>query len=64
MQLGTRRTGEAEVLAGLAAGDRVVTHGGDKVRPGQALSIRLDDGSRPLKDLLKGLAEAGRGAKP
>lgn len=64
VQLGTRRAGEAEVRSGLTAGDRVVTHGGDKVRPGQALSVRLDDGSRPLKDLLKGLAEAGRGAKP
>ena len=64
VQLGTRRAGEAEVRAGLAAGDRVVTHGGDKVRPGQALSVRLDDGSRPLKDLLQNLAEAGRGVKP
>lgn len=64
VQLGTRRAGEAEVLAGLAAGDRVVTHGGDKVRPGQALGVRLDDGSRPLSELLKGLAEAGGGAKP
>jgi membrane fusion protein (multidrug efflux system) len=64
VRLGTRRPGEAEVLEGLAVGDRVLTHGGDKVRPGQALSVRLDDGSRPLKDLLKGLAEAGRGPKP
>lgn len=64
VRLGTRRPGKAEVLAGVAAGDRVVTHGGDKVRPGQALNVRLDDGSRPLKDLLKGLADAGAGAKP
>ncbi|MGE5154193.1 MAG: efflux RND transporter periplasmic adaptor subunit [Bdellovibrio bacteriovorus] len=64
VRLGTRRPGEAEVLAGVAAGDRVVTHGGDKVRPGQALNVRLDDGSRPLKDLLKGLADAGAGSKP
>lgn len=64
VRLGTRRAGEAEVLSGLSAGDRVVTHGGDKARPGQALSVRLDDGSRPLKDLLKGLAEAGQGVKP
>jgi membrane fusion protein (multidrug efflux system) len=64
VQLGTRRAGEAEVRTGLAPGDRIVTHGGDKVRPGQAFSVRLDDGSRPLKDLLKGLAEAGGGAKP
>lgn len=63
VRIGTRRPGEAEVLEGLSPGDRIVTHGGDKVRPGQALNVRLDDGSRPLKDLLKGLAEAGRGSK-
>lgn len=52
VRIGARRTGEVEILEGLAAGDRVVTHGNDKARPGQALRVRMDDGSRPLKDLL------------
>ena len=52
VQIGARRAGEVEVTAGLQAGERVITHGGDKVRAGQGVSVRLDDGSRPLKDLL------------
>ena len=52
VRIGARRPGEVEVIAGLHAGDRVVTHGNDKVRPGQSLGVRMDDGRRPLKDLL------------
>ena len=53
VRIGNRRPGEVEVTEGLQAGDRVVTHGNDKARPGQALSVRMDDGRRPLKDLLE-----------
>jgi membrane fusion protein, multidrug efflux system len=41
-------------LDGLAAGDLVVTHGNDKVRPGQSVRIQaLDDGTRTLSELLR-----------
>ena len=54
VQIGGRRPGEVEVLQGLAAGDKVITDGTLKVRPGQAVSIRaLDDGSRALHELLE-----------
>lgn len=52
VRLGARRRGEAEIVAGLRAGDRVVTHGNDKAKPGQPLAVTLDDGHRPLKELL------------
>jgi len=54
IRIGSRRPGEVEVLEGLQAGDRVITHGGIQVRPGQAVSIRAnDDGSRSLAEILK-----------
>jgi membrane fusion protein, multidrug efflux system len=59
VRIGARRLGEAEVTDGLQAGDRVVTHGNDKLRPGQAMSVRMDDGTRPLNELL-GAREARR----
>ena len=53
VQIGARRPGEVEILDGLAAGDRVITHGNDKVRPGQRVEVRaLDDGSASLRDML------------
>ena len=52
VRIGARRPGEVEIADGLKAGDRVVTHGSDKARPGQTLRVRMDDGSVPLKDLL------------
>ncbi len=54
IQIGARRPGEVEVVEGLAAGERVVTHGADKVRPGQKVEIRaVDDGSRGLREMLE-----------
>jgi membrane fusion protein (multidrug efflux system) len=52
VRIGARRRGQVEIVEGLTPGDRVVTHGNDKARPGQSLSVRMDDGSQPLKDLL------------
>jgi membrane fusion protein (multidrug efflux system) len=50
---GARRPGQAEILEGLSAGDRVITHGADKVRPGQAVRVQaMDDGTRPLAELV------------
>jgi membrane fusion protein (multidrug efflux system) len=54
VEIGGRHPGEVEILTGLAAGDRVITHGNDKVRPGQQVEIRaVDDGTRPLADMLE-----------
>lgn len=53
VRIGARRPGQAEAVEGLAAGDLVITHGNDKVRPGQAVRIQaMDDGTRPLAELL------------
>ncbi|WP_462320215.1 efflux RND transporter periplasmic adaptor subunit [Halochromatium sp.] len=59
VQVGLRRPGEVEIVAGLAAGERVITHGADKARPGQPVQVRaIDDGSRPLSELIAQPAEA------
>ncbi|WPL19943.1 Multidrug transporter MdtA [Thiorhodovibrio winogradskyi] len=51
--IGARRPGEAEILSGLSAGDRVVTHGLQKVKPDAPVQIiAVDDGSRSLKEML------------
>ena len=53
--IGTRRVGEVEILEGLQAGDKVVTHGTIKVRPGQEISISsLEGQGKPLRELLSG----------
>jgi membrane fusion protein (multidrug efflux system) len=58
--IGTRRPGLVEVVTGLSAGERVVTHGTLRVRPGQAVSIKgIDDGSQPIDVLLSGAAPGG-----
>lgn len=54
VRVGARRPGEVEVVDGLTAGDRVVTHGNEKVRPGQEVAIQaVDDGSRGLREMLE-----------
>ncbi|MEA1052936.1 efflux RND transporter periplasmic adaptor subunit [Lamprobacter modestohalophilus] len=53
VEVGLRRPGEVEILAGLKLGERVITHGADKARPGQPVQVMaIDDGSRPLAELL------------
>jgi len=60
VQVGLRRPGEVEILAGLSAGERVITHGADKARPGQPVQVlAVDDGSRPLSELLAQPAAEG-----
>jgi membrane fusion protein (multidrug efflux system) len=47
--------GEVEILAGVAAGETVVTHGIDKARDGQSVRIRaVDDGSRAVREMFGG----------
>lgn len=58
--IGIRRPGRVEVTSGLTADERVVTHGHLKIKPGQAVSIlAVDDGSRPLPELLRTLPGGG-----
>jgi membrane fusion protein (multidrug efflux system) len=60
VRIGGRRPGEVEVLEGLAPGDRVITHGGLKVRPGQKVRVRVtDDGSQPLPAMLRAVGGIG-----
>jgi membrane fusion protein (multidrug efflux system) len=42
VKLGSRRKGEVEVTAGLAAGDRIVTEGAVKLRDGARVSAADD----------------------
>jgi membrane fusion protein (multidrug efflux system) len=52
--IGTRVPGFVEITEGLASGDRIITHGNDKARPGQPVTIKaLDDGSGKLRDMLE-----------
>lgn len=51
---GLRMPGYVEILEGLSDGDRVVTHGNDKLKPGDKLNIiGIDDGSVDVATLLK-----------
>ncbi len=60
VEIGGRRPGEVEIVAGLTAGEQVITHGGLKVRPGDRVEIAaIDDGSLPLPDLLRRLPGGG-----
>lgn len=52
---GARRPGAVEITAGLQAGERVVTHGTLRARPGQPVTIlAVDTGDQPLARLLSG----------
>jgi membrane fusion protein (multidrug efflux system) len=53
VRIGARRPGFVEVVSGLEPGDRVVTHGADKAKPGEPVSVlAVDDGSRSLTEML------------
>ncbi len=55
---GTRQKGVVEIREGISAGERVITHGQMRLRPGQEVSIRaVDDGTTPLPDLLRSESE-------
>jgi membrane fusion protein (multidrug efflux system) len=55
VQIGTRQPGLAEIRAGLAVGDRVVTEGQDKARPGQPVKVlAVDDGTSALREMVGG----------
>lgn len=55
IRIGSRIPGAAEVTAGLAEGDRVVTHGAEGLSDGQAVVIRGEQKpGQPLQELLGG----------
>jgi membrane fusion protein (multidrug efflux system) len=54
VKIGLRMPGYVEVLEGLNAGDQVVTHGNNKVQPGDALDVMaVDDGSVDISSIIK-----------
>ncbi len=55
VKIGRRMPGEVEILAGVAAGETVVTHGIDQARDGRSVRIRaVDDGSRAVREMFGG----------
>jgi membrane fusion protein (multidrug efflux system) len=59
---GARQPGTVEIVSGLEAGELVVTHGTLKLRPGGTVQIHaIDDGTRPLAELISGREEANEG---
>lgn len=60
--IGQRMEGTVEVLTGLAAGDRVVTHGLQKVRDGSVVNVVAEQtGDKSLSELLAKPASGGNG---
>lgn len=54
VEIGSRRQGEVEILTGLNAGDRIVTHGTMNIADGAAVNIRaLETGKESLQELLQ-----------
>jgi membrane fusion protein (multidrug efflux system) len=57
IRIGARRPGEVEVLEGLSLGDRVITHGMEKARPGGKVRIKGREGEdQSLAELLRPVA--------
>ncbi len=57
--LGRRVTGRVEVLAGLAVGEWIISHGTLKVRDGAAVTIQaIDDGSRSITEIIRAKSTA------
>ncbi|MEM9330641.1 MAG: efflux RND transporter periplasmic adaptor subunit [Pseudomonadota bacterium] len=53
IELGSRRKGEIEILAGLTEGMKVITHGTVRVRDGAEIEVRaIETGDESLVDLL------------
>ncbi len=54
VEVGGRRPGEVEILSGLEPGELVITHGTNRVQPGQRIAIRaIDRGERPIGELIR-----------
>ncbi len=56
VEIGARRSGEVEILDGLEAGERVITHGTMRVRPGQTVEATVLDGAATsVRDMLNAI---------
>ena len=54
VELGSRRKGEVEILSGLQAGQKVVTHGVNRAKPGALVTIKaVETDNESLTDLLQ-----------
>jgi membrane fusion protein (multidrug efflux system) len=54
VKIGLRQPGSVEILSGLSEGQQVVTHGNDKVRPGDVLEVMaIDDGNVDIAEVLR-----------
>ncbi len=54
VEIGARRSGEVEIVSGLEAGEKVITHGTMRVRPGQRVNAMVLDGAgASVSDMLK-----------
>ena len=54
VEIGARRPGELEVVAGLAEGEKVVTHGTLTVRPGQQVTSKaVETADQPAPETRK-----------
>jgi membrane fusion protein (multidrug efflux system) len=59
VEIGARRPGEVEIVAGLSEGEKVVTHGTLSVRPGQQVTIKaVETADRPSQ----GMGKPGEGS--
>lgn len=53
VELGARRPGDVEILAGLDEGETIITHGNFMVRPGMSVNVRAEEtGTETLPELL------------
>lgn len=58
VSIGQRQVGEVEIVDGLEAGERVVTHGLQRVRSGQPVRILTEEsGGDPIRPMLENLQE-------
>ncbi len=54
VRIGARRKGRVEIVEGLAAGQKVIVHGANRLRPGSPVQVLAEyDGSVPIAELLR-----------
>ncbi|MBA3563399.1 MAG: efflux RND transporter periplasmic adaptor subunit [Gammaproteobacteria bacterium] len=59
VRIGRRMPGEVEIIAGLEAGEAIITHGTAKARAGQTVQIQaVDDGTQRLSEMIDGQSAA------
>jgi membrane fusion protein (multidrug efflux system) len=64
VEIGLRLPGYVEILKGLTAGEQVVTHGNDKVQPGDVLDVlAVDDGSVDISSIIKAQGQKAQTSK-